>query len=245
MTKKRCKHLARAVRVLSPPDHWTRYGEAPRSSARRSVSWARREDRPSRAKRQESRARSVTRRMLPACRDGHRGGLRQAVAAGALTMLLPLLSAAAQTPNVPAPYRAPTIAMVQPVNGGTVPRDKPIVVFRFARGEAADPVDVGTFAVTVNGVDRTPLFQVTAEEAWGALTRLMSSDSVIALGPHSLAARICSVRGACAETASRVVAVDAPTVTAASASTPVEPAKSTRARVIELVLDAVRKLIVP
>ena len=159
--------------------------------------------------------------------------------------LAPTITAAAQTPVVPVPYRAPTIAMVQPVNGGTVPRDKPIVVFRFARGEAADPVDVGTFAVIVNGIDRTPHFQVTAEEAWGALTRPLTADSAIALGTHALAARICSVRGACAETASSVVAVDAPTMTAAAAQAAKPQTRSTRTRVIELVLDAVRKLIVP
>jgi hypothetical protein len=144
--------------------------------------------------------------------------------------------------TAPAPYRAPTIALVQPPAGGSVPRDKPVVMLRFARGEPTDPLDVRTFAVTVDGVDRTALFQVTADEAWGALAKPESGDSLIAIGTHAVVARVCSVRGACGETATPVLIVEAPTAGATPA--PSRP-KSTRARVIELVLDAVRKLITP
>jgi hypothetical protein len=151
----------------------------------------------------------------------------------------------AQSPaQAPAPYRAPTIALVQPPMGGTVPRDKPVVVLRFARGEATDPVDVSTFALSVDGVNRTPLFQVTADEAWGPLTKPASTDSLITIGAHAVVARVCSVRGACAETATTVLVVDAPNATATSAASQSQ-SKSTRTRVIELVLDAMRKLIVP
>jgi hypothetical protein len=117
-----------------------------------------------------------------------------------------------------------------------------VVVLRFARGETNDPVDVSTFAVSVDGLDRTQLFQVTADEAWGALAKLTSSDSLISIGAHAVTARVCSVRGACGETATTVVVVDPPT---AAPATSQDQVKSTRARVIELVLDAVRKLIVP
>lgn len=162
-----------------------------------------------------------------------------------LAVALPLFTVGAQSP-APAPYQPPTIALVRPLNGGTVPRDKPVVVFRFARGEAADPIDTRTFAVSVDGVDRTAHFQVTAEEAWGALVKPGTADSLIALGPHVVTARLCSVRGACAEATSSVVAVEATTSGAAPPNTAAAtPTRSTRTRVIELLLDAVRKLIVP
>jgi hypothetical protein len=165
------------------------------------------------------------------------------VAVIALTATSATLHAQAATPTpAPAPYRAPTIALVQPPVGTTVPRYKPVVVLRFARGEASDPVDVSTFAVSVDGVDRTQLFQVTADEAWGALAKLTSSDSLISIGTHAVIARVCSVRGACGETAATVVVVDPPTASPAISQ---DQSKSTRARLIELVLDAVRKLIVP
>jgi hypothetical protein len=147
-------------------------------------------------------------------------------------------------PPASVPYRAPTIALVQPPAGGTVPRDKPVVVLRFARGEATDPIDVSTFAVSVDAVDRTQLFQVTADEAWGAVAKPAGNEPLIAIGPHAVIARVCSVRGACAETATTVLVVDAPNATAAPQTSQTQ-SKSTRARVIELVLDAVRKLIVP
>ncbi len=168
---------------------------------------------------------------------------RRANAALVVTLLwvsLPV-SARSQT-TVASLYRAPTIALVQPAAGGSVPRDKPVVVFRFAPGEADDPVDVRTFAVTMDGIDRTGRFQVTADEAWGALTQTANTDSAIALGTHAVTARICSIRGACTETTNTITAVE-PSTASSAPGTP--PQKSTRKRVVELVLDAVRKLITP
>ena len=174
----------------------------------------------------------------------NRGGPRTRSRGAFLAIVAILLAATvpvgAQAP-VPAPYRSPTIALVQPSGAGTVPRDKPILVFRFTRGEPNDPVDAGTFAVAVNGVDRTSHFQVGPEEAWGPLGVPAGSDSSLALGTHAVVARICSTRGACAETTASVIAVDA-SVGARPGS---DAGKSTRTRVIELVLDAVRRLIVP
>ncbi len=164
--------------------------------------------------------------------------------AGGLIVALIASHAEAQAPVIPAPYRPPTIALVQPVSGGTVPRDRPILVFRGARGDAADPVDAGTFAVAVNGIDRTSHFQIVAEEAWGALGAPAGTDTALALGPHAVTARVCSVRGACGETTASVIAVD-PAVPAAAVASAVSSPRSTRARVIELVLDAMRKLFVP
>jgi hypothetical protein len=186
----------------------------------------------------------------------HRGALRKldrvvtaarsrqhARIAALLMGLLPASLLLAQAP-VPEPYRPPAIALVQPSGGTPLPRDKPIVVFRFARGEPTDPVDVSTFAVAVDALDRTGNFQVTADEAWGALFTAAAGDSVTHAGTHAVTARICSVRGACAEVTTTVATV-ASTASATPSSTPTTPPRSTRARLIELVLDAVRKLIVP
>ena len=52
---------------------------------------------------------------------------------------------------------------------GSVPQDQPLVVFRFAPGEPADPVDLASFAVVVDDSARTALFHVTQGEAWGRL----------------------------------------------------------------------------
>jgi hypothetical protein len=53
----------------------------------------------------------------------------------------PPASPPATNAPVLAAYRAPTIALVQPPAGGSVPQDKPVVVFRFAAGEPDDPID--------------------------------------------------------------------------------------------------------
>ena len=176
-----------------------------------------------------------------------RARTRAARIAGGWITLAMVTSASAQPPSSPAPFRAPAIAMVQPPGGGTVPRAKPVVVFRLAAGEAADPLDVRTFAVTVDAVDRTNRFQVTADQAWGTIVDPPPGDSVAPTGVHAVAARICSVRGACAETVDTVVVAAGVIDRAISNDRPAvaNPPSSLRARVIELLLDAVRKLIKP
>lgn len=163
-----------------------------------------------------------------------------------LATLLPTTSPAAQSP-VTTPYRLPIIALVQPASTGTVPRDKPIVVFRFAAGESDDPIDARSFTITVDGFDRSARFQVATDEAWGSLGGIAEGDSLLALGPHAVAARICSVRGACAMT-SATITVDAAAVVSSPASTTGDPTQkppSSRARMIARVLEAVRKIFVP
>ena len=110
-------------------------------------------------------------------------------------------------PDAPASsslYRAPTIALVQPHAGGAIPHDKPVVMFRFASGEPGDPIDAASFAVALDGEDRTVGFQVSATEGWGALAA-GSREAALALGSHALEARICSARGACATTSTAIV----------------------------------------
>ena len=189
----------------------------------------------------------------------------------AATLLLAALSSAvapvrslvAQSPTSPSgttatltPYRAPLIAMVQPPvatagGSGSVPQDKPVVVFRFAAGEADDPLDVGSFVVAVDGADRTPLFQTTASQAWGPLT---DADAIrrgaFAAGPHRVVARICSNRGACALTDAQVMVAPTPGLAQPMADTATTPEdKTTRTplvrRALGMVLDAARKLLQP
>ena len=113
------------------------------------------------------------------------------------------------------PYRAPALSLVQPPAGGRLPQDRPIVVFRFAPGESGDPIDAQSFSVTVGGENRSGLFQVAASEAWGPLAPAAAGQAeAMAPGVHAIAARICSVRGACAEVSAMV------TVVASAVSTP-------------------------
>ena len=228
----------RDLRLLSPPARWglrLRSVRAPDRwpgsavQARASIH----------SKRRGSEAK-LGRAFSPARQHGIRV-MRHALAPLVLAMPVP---SSAQPPAAIA-YRAPTITLVQPLNGGTVPRDKPIVVFRFARGEVTDPVDVGTFAVVVDGIDRSADFQVTADEAWGPLLKAAAADSVIALGTRAVTARVCSVRGACADAISSVSIIAPPVLVDPQRSEPIQPGKSTRARVIDLVLEALRKLVVP
>jgi hypothetical protein len=153
--------------------------------------------------------------------------------------------------------------LVQPAGGGTVPQDKPVVVFRFAQGEAGDPVDARSFVVTVDGQDRTALFQVSvaSAEAWGPLAPVAAPpaqpDFALALpaGAHEVTARVCSVRGVCAMASAVVVAVPqsaaSPGSLPAIGVTQVSTANATKAasspgrkaRVLRRVLDAARLLV--
>lgn len=105
-------------------------------------------------------------------------------------------------PIPPAPYHAPMLVLSQPADGGALPSDKPVAVFRFTAGEATDPVDALSFSIAVDGVDRTTLFELTTTvvnglasgEAWGAIEDPSPNES----GPHDVRARVCSMRGTCA-----------------------------------------------
>ena len=150
-----------------------------------------------------------------------------------------------------APYRAPLLALVQPAvvaapggtsAAGSVPRDKPVVVFRFAAGEADDPLDVRSFVVAVDGADRTALFQTTVAQAGGQAWGPLASDEQrargeLAVGAHRVVARICSTRGACATADEQVLVV--PGVVDESET----PSRSKGKRVLGAVLGVARRLI--
>lgn len=136
-------------------------------------------------------------------------------------------------------YQPPVLVLAQPPAGTALPQDRPIVVLRFGQGEPNDPIDVGSFAIAVDGDDRTRHFQVTATEAWGPLAR-DADASLIETGAHQLAARICSARGACTELSATVSVVPA-TLGAVSD----EPKHSRRRKVLVVLLDAVKKILTP
>lgn len=137
-------------------------------------------------------------------------------------------------------YRLPVLALVQPTAGGNVPQDRPVVVFRFAPGEPNDPIDAGSFAVTVDGKNRSGLFQVSSGDAWGALAPPQEgAEPAISLGPHHVAARICSIRGACSETAATVILVGS------SAAVHETTAPDRKRAIIDVILSTFRKLLEP
>lgn len=151
--------------------------------------------------------------------------------------------AAQQSPgaasSLPA-YRPPALALVQPAAGGSLPSDKPILVFRFAPGEPNDPIDAQSFAVTVDGTDRTSRFQVTAGEAWGTLAELPEGSA--SPGTHQVSARICSTRGACSEVTAAVAVI----ASARASSAPAEASGNARRRkVVDAVVSVLRKLLEP
>lgn len=153
-----------------------------------------------------------------------------------------------------AAYRLPTLAIVQPSGATTVPVDRPVLVFRFAPGEPNDPIDLASFAVTVDGRDRSRSFKVTSGEAWGSLASdaAAASDSALALGIHHVSARICSARGACGVLVTSLTVVPSEVVSSISnpaaegiAADSASSASSRRRRVIDALLAALRKLISP
>lgn len=137
-----------------------------------------------------------------------------------------------------APYRSPVIALVQPASGGAIPHDKPVVVFRFAQGEPNDGIDAKSLTVTVDGIDVTAAFQLAGSDAWGSLAG--AGASALDVGVHQVIARICSARGACGTVSAAVMiaAVAQPTVAVT------EPATK-RGRVIDFVIRATKKLLLP
>jgi hypothetical protein len=100
-------------------------------------------------------------------------------------------------------FRPPSIVLAYPASGGTLPADKPLIVFRFEPGEASDPIDPGAFRATVDGIDRSSHFRVTPTEAWGQLADSSATPSLTP-GSHVVGARVCSTRGACGSVSARV-----------------------------------------
>ena len=182
------------------------------------------------------------RRFTHLFRRGHlRPGLLAAASCAARLLSAQATQPAPGAAPTIAPYRAPAIALVQPSSGGSLPRDKPVVVFRFIPGEPGDPIDVRSLAVFVDGIERTPAFRTTDSEAWGSLADVDGTgDAKWAAGPHQVRAQICSQRGACAEVTVGIVAVDG-----AGVPTTASAARSRGERLLDALLRATRKLLGP
>ena len=107
-----------------------------------------------------------------------------------------------QPDTIPADhYRAPSISLVQPRIGGTITQDRAAIGLRFVQGELDDALDLMSFAVSVDGADRSAAFQVTGDadghQAWGTLEGPLAGSRPD-VGAHEIVARVCSSRGACA-----------------------------------------------
>lgn len=191
----------------------------------------------------------------------------------AMLLTVPSKIAMAQTsPASSAPrYQPPTIELVLPAPQGTVPADRPVIVFHFspgvAPGQASDPIDLASFRAWVDGIDRSAFFKMDSEDAWGSLAPLASgssgtaiadslgsvSSTVIAIGVHLVTARLCSMRGVCGELHALVTALPGAdpshAVSAVSAMSAVQPPDSNLAthrslggKLLSAVVSGIRKL---
>jgi len=127
---------------------------------------------------------------------------RRAKFAGVMTVTLaaPLV---AQQPLASPGLRSPSLRLIQPPAGGSVPSDRPTVFYRYSSGEATDPIDDSSFQLWVDGSERTSGFRVGNGEAWGTL----GAGKPVSSGTHLVIARVCSVRGICAAANDVVIAV--------------------------------------
>ena len=162
----------------------------------------------------------------------------------ATVALIALAIVARPTPaQQPAPatvlpsYRPPVLALVQPAADGSVPQDRPIVVFRFAPGDSTDPVDARSFAITVDGKDRSAGFQAARDMVWGPLAP-PDEDSGLSAGAHAIVARICSIRGSCGDVSATVTVLASPTEAN-------EPTSSRKRSVLDLLITVLKKLLAP
>lgn len=137
----------------------------------------------------------------------------------------------------PTEYRPPTLILAAPAEGTAVPQDKPVAVLRFTSVEPSDPIDALSFAVALDGKDKTALFQANQGEAWG---RLSESDETLTPGQHDLAARICTSHGACTTAKATVMVVaDASGLHATGAKA---EAKQKKSKFFDAVVQAIRVL---
>ena len=136
---------------------------------------------------------------------------------------------------VPASDGPPQLTLAHPAPGASVPSDNAAIVLRYAAGEASDPLDLRSFAVWVDGVDRTLHFRVTAEAAWGPIVGAGGRG----VRAHDVRARVCSVRGVCAELTAIV------NVMAALSTNDHAVDKARRGKFIDIVLEATRRLLKP
>ena len=167
-----------------------------------------------------------------------RRALAAAMACGLPRLLHAQAIPSAALPALPA-YTAPRIALARPESGGSIYQDRPTILFRFASGDSSDILDLGSFAVTVDGVERTRVFQLSATEAWGPIA---TPDSALAVGDHLVSARICSMRSACAAVRATVIVL--PPFAAPARTEALVPKSGSRfKRALGVALDAARRVL--
>jgi hypothetical protein len=108
-------------------------------------------------------------------------------------------------------------------------------VLRYVSGDASDRLDLRSFVVLVDGTDRTSHFQITADAAWGPII----NGGGEGIRAHDVRARVCTVRGACAEVAATV------TVVASLVTKHDTVNKVWRGKIIDAALEAARRLLKP
>jgi hypothetical protein len=134
---------------------------------------------------------------------------------------------------IPSSYGPPRLTLAYPAPGVSVPSERPTVVFHYESGEASDPLDLRSFMVWVGGADRTDHFRATADAAWGPII----SGGGEGVRAHTVRARVCTVRGVCAEISTVV------TVVALAATKNDHVNKERRGKIIDVVLEVARKLL--
>lgn len=129
-------------------------------------------------------------------------------------------------------YTPPRLVVAYPAPGVSVPADNATVIFQYASTDA-DPFELRSFRVIVDGVDRTSHFRVTADAAWGVI----ADGNEVGLRVHDVRARICSVRGVCVGTQAIVSVLGTARSTSLS--------KDRRGKIIDVFLEMARRLLKP
>lgn len=160
------------------------------------------------------------------------GGIRR-IDGGWAVRLAGMASVVAQQ-AMSAGYAPPRLVLAYPAPGVSVPGDHATVIFQYASTDT-DALDLRSFSVTVDGIDRTSHFRVTADAAWGTI---ITGDTA-GIRAHDVRARICSVRGVCAN-ANVIVAVVGSAVPAKPS-----PSKERRGKIIDVLLEMMRRLLRP
>ena len=128
----------------------------------------------------------------------------------------------------------PRLVLAYPAPGVSVPADNATVVFQYTSTDA-DPLDLRSFRVAVDGIDRTSHFRVTADAAWGTI----AAGDAAGVRAHDVYARICSVRGVCVS-ATAIVAVGGSTAPAKTSLS-----RERRGKIIDVLLEMARRLLKP
>ena len=136
--------------------------------------------------------------------------------------------------TVPDLAAAPRLTIVHPLPGVSIPSENPALVLRYTSGDVSDPLDLRSLEILVDGRDRTPHFRVTADVAWGPIV-----DGATGISAHEVEARVCTVRGVCVRI-SAIVTVVSPVATKQP-----EVNKDRRGKLIDVFLEAARRLLRP